>query len=107
MSNIDQELKIFNQIGDTSNMTSHNDTNIRYEVFSTTEDGSSNSQRNLKNDLNNSISFVSTSSENTRISVTVYGNDIKLNSPLKIGNCYSFLYYKGFPIITLGPECKN
>jgi hypothetical protein len=111
MANDEQQLKIFNSINDTLNITnttlSNNDTNLqyRYEGPLTTEDG--NSERNLKNDLNNSISFVSTSTENTRISISVYGNDVKLRSPLKIGKCYSFLYYKGLPIITLGPECKK
>jgi hypothetical protein len=113
MSNDEQQLKIFKSINDTStisNTTSsnidNNDSNIRYQYEGplTTEDG--NSERNLKNDLNNSISFVSTSTENTRISITVYGNDVKLKNPLKIGKCFTFLYYKGLPIITLGPECK-
>lgn len=98
-------LKNFNPVSDSSNLESNNDTNIRYDNTLTTEDG--NSQRNLRNDLNNSISFVSTSSENTRISVTVYGNDVKMESPLKIGKCFAFLYFKGFPVITLGPECKK
>ena len=100
MSNNDQQLEIFQSVNDSSNMESQIESNIRYEGALTTEDG--NSQRNL----NNSISIVSTINENTRISVSVYGNDIKLENPLKIGKCYSFLYFRGLPLITLGPECK-
>lgn len=105
--NTEQQIKIFSSINDNSNLeSSQNDTNmnIKYEGALTTED--ENSQRNLRKDLNNSISFVSTSSENVRISVSVFGNDIKVERPLKIGKCFAFLYFKGFPIITLGPECK-
>ena len=100
-TNNEQEIKIFQTINESSNMESQiESSNVRYEGALTTEEG--NSQRNL----NNSISFVSTSSENARISVQVYGNDIKIENPLKIGKCYSLLYYRGLPVITIGPECK-
>lgn len=87
------------KISETSLSNLSNETAIRYDGPITTEEGSS--HRNL----NNSISFISTSSENSRIAISVYGNDIKIDSPLKIGMCYSFLYFRGFPLITLGPEC--
>ncbi len=84
---------------------SNNDSVTRYEGPLTTEDASS--SRDLNNQLNNSISFVSTSSESSRVEICVYGNDIRLENPIKIGKCFSFLYFKGFPLFTVGPECKN
>jgi len=101
MSNKDSNLKI----ADTCLNDLNNDSNIRYEGPLTTEDVTS--SRNLNNPLNNSISFVSTSSDSARIAISVYGNDIKMENPLKIGKCFSFLYFNGYPIITIGPECKN
>ena len=92
MSNNDHHLKI----SEASLQDLNNDSTIRFEGQNTTEDGSS--QRNLNNKLRNSISFVSTSSENTRIAISVYGNDIKIENPLKIGKCFSFLYFTMYHI---------
>lgn len=102
MSNKDHQLKI----SETTLSDLNHDYGTRYEgPLTTNEDVTS--SRNLNNNSNNSISFVSTSSENTRIAISVYGNDIKMDNPIKIGKCFSFMYFKGFPIITLGPECNN
>ena len=88
-----------NSVNDTSN-----DTNFKYDHPVLTDENVTN--RNLNNNnINNSISFVSTTSENTRISISVYGNDIKVQNPFKIGKCFSLIYFKGLPIITFGPEC--
>ena len=37
----------------------------------------------------------------------VFGNDILETSPSKMGNVYTFFYYKAQPLITIGPDCKN
>lgn len=37
----------------------------------------------------------------------VFGNDILETSPKKMGNAYTFFYYKAQPLITIGPDCKN
>ena len=37
---------------------------------------------------------------------TLYGNDITIKCPKKIGNMRAFLYYKDNPLIVIGPDCK-
>ena len=94
------------KLADNSVMDISNDSNIRFES-SIISDENNASDRNLNVKINDSISCVNTSSENLRIAVSVYGNDIRIENPFKIGKCFSFLYFKGYPVITVGPECKN
>ena len=37
----------------------------------------------------------------------LFGNDIKIINPKKIGNVYAFLYFKDYPLIIIGPDCKK
>ena len=37
----------------------------------------------------------------------LYGNNIKMKNPKKIGKMWAFLYYKGNPLIVIGPNCKK
>ena len=37
---------------------------------------------------------------------TLYGNDITIKCPNKIGNMRAFLYDKDNPLIVIGPDCK-
>ena len=36
----------------------------------------------------------------------IYGSDIRIKSPYKMGKLYTFLFYKGEPIIVIGPTCN-
>lgn len=36
----------------------------------------------------------------------LYGNDIEILEPSKIGNTFSYIYINNSPCITLGPQCK-
>ena len=77
MSNKDKHLKV----SDTTLSDLNNGYGARYDgPLTTNEDVAS--SRNLNNHLNNSISFVSTSSENSRIAISVYGNDLKMENPV-------------------------
>jgi hypothetical protein len=37
---------------------------------------------------------------------TLYGNNISIKKPRKIGNMWAFLYYNDNPLIVIGPDCK-
>jgi hypothetical protein len=37
-------------------------------------------------------------------SIIVYGNDIKINSPCKMGGVYTFLFRDGEPLIVIGKQ---
>lgn len=37
---------------------------------------------------------------------TIYGNDINIKNPFKLGNSYAFLYVKNQPLIIIGPHCN-
>jgi hypothetical protein len=36
----------------------------------------------------------------------VYGNDIKIENPKKLGKTFAFLYFRKHPIIVIGPDCN-
>ncbi len=58
------------------------------------------------NQLSLNISSVSSSSSNVKLSLTVYGNDLRIKNPYKLGNVYSFLFINGNPKVILGPQCN-
>lgn len=37
--------------------------------------------------------------------VSVFGNDIRIKSPFKVGNTYSFCYINRKPLFMIGPNC--
>jgi hypothetical protein len=41
------------------------------------------------------------------VKITVFGNDLKVISPKKMGSLLTFFYIKEQPLITIGPQCKN
>lgn len=41
-----------------------------------------------------------------KLIINVYGNDIQIKSPFKIGNVFSFCYINNMPLIIIGPQCK-
>lgn len=40
-----------------------------------------------------------------KVTVLVYGNDIKIKSPFTLGKVYSFWYINSMPLIMIGPDC--
>jgi hypothetical protein len=36
----------------------------------------------------------------------IFGNPINQNNPLHLGNTITLLYFKGSPLIVIGPDCK-
>ena len=45
--------------------------------------------------------------KNNNKNLFLYGNNIKIKNPKKIGKMWAFLYYKGNPLIVIGPNCKK
>lgn len=43
---------------------------------------------------------------NTQLSICVYGNDLRIKNPLRMGNVITFLFVNGHPSIALGPQCN-
>jgi hypothetical protein len=41
------------------------------------------------------------------VKITVFGNDLKIISPRKMGSLLTFLFIKEQPLITIGPQCNN
>ena len=37
----------------------------------------------------------------------LYGNDINIKNPKKLGNLRAFLYIRDYPLIVLGPNSNN
>ena len=36
----------------------------------------------------------------------IFGNHIKSKSPIKLGNTIALFYYKGEPLVIIGPHCN-
>ena len=45
--------------------------------------------------------------KNNNKNLLLFGNNIKMKNPKKIGKMWAFLYYKGNPLIVIGPNCKK
>jgi len=93
-------------LNNSINDISMNNTSARYGPIFTDENYS---HRNLnKIDRgNNSFSFVSTNTEAySNISISVYGTDVRIKAPLKLGKTFSFFYINGYPWFIIGPQCK-
>ena len=37
----------------------------------------------------------------------LYGNDISIKNPKKLGNLRAFIYINDYPLIVLGPNCNH
>ena len=76
------------------------------------EDSSVNtSDSNIENLNSTSTSSVNQPSKepimlNEEVNDKIFGNDYSEETPFKLGNTYCFLYYKGQPMIVVGPDCK-
>lgn len=57
-------------------------------------------------EVNLTTSSSSSSHGSSKLVLTVYGNDLRIKQPSKLGNVYSFLFINGNPLIILGPQCK-
>jgi hypothetical protein len=81
-------------------------------IDSSTQNTSNNTYKKVSNDLLDSVRSVKSASEqgqennqNNENHSMVYKSNIKDKSPLKLGSLYCFLYLKGHPVFTLGPQC--
>ena len=50
------------------------------------------------------INCISKKSE--KIDIIVFGNDISISNPRKMGSLYTFFFINGEPFITIGPQCN-
>ena len=37
----------------------------------------------------------------------IYGNDVNIKNPKKLGNLRAFLYINDYPLIVIGPNCNK
>jgi hypothetical protein len=68
---------------------------------------------NNSTDYNSDSSFLNTedTKEKNLLDVskglnTLYGRDINIKNPLRIGNVFAMFYIKDQPMIIIGPHCK-
>lgn len=81
--------------------------NKKEEYHSAVQTETNDSERSL--DKTTCIDIIDTSlsdSKPKKIVIQVYGSDIRNKTPFKMGNIYGFFYYKGYPLLTLGVNCK-
>jgi hypothetical protein len=58
-----------------------------------------------ENQIELNINNVNSSS--VKLSLSVYGNNLRVKYPIKMGNVYSFLFIHGDPKMIIGPQCKH
>jgi hypothetical protein len=61
--------------------------------------------KEIDNQLSFNIGNVQTTSS-VKLTLSVYGNDLRIKYPYKMGNVFSFLFFHGDPKIIIGPQCK-
>lgn len=76
-----------------SSSTLSSDTNISLESKST--------------DIESQINSFSVSTSPPLEHEKIYGNDISISKPIHMGKTITLLYFKGNPLIVIGPDCKN
>lgn len=92
-------------------MSLTNDSNISLDIHKKTNklydevDLISSSNKKINNNSSIVISPKIRQREITSVDL-VYGTSIDIYNPMNIGAIKAFLYIKGFPIITIGPDCK-
>ncbi len=58
-------------------------------------------------ELSSSRNLTDESNVNIRpVILKIYGSDIRIKSPYKMGKLYTFLFFKGEPIFVIGPTCN-
>jgi hypothetical protein len=98
--------------GNSTDVTQDIETSQYKHVGPLSTEESENSSRDFGNQLQNVEVSLTTSSSNssregsTKVVLSVYGNDLRIKQPSKLGNVYSFLFVNGDPLIILGPQCK-
>ena len=86
-------------------MKDSNKNSIELNFIDTTNYISKNKE--LSNDIK--VSLIEDKEENieNKEQNKLYGNDIKIKNPKTIGKMWAFLYYKDYPLIVIGPNCKK
>lgn len=51
------------------------------------------------------IGNVNSSRYGGKLTLTVYGNDLRIKYPHKMGNVFTFGFCNGEPCVVLGPQC--
>jgi hypothetical protein len=73
----------------------------------------SDTMNNMTTERHNQITFpdipiakVDTTCSEKDEKLKVYGSNIKVKSPSRMGNLFTFLFISKQPIFTIGPQCK-
>ena len=83
---------------------------IELDIIDTTKENNSNKE--ILNDKSASLLNNNEETKENKIdkrgnrSNLLYGNDIKIMNPKKLGKTWAFLYYNDNPLIVIGPDCK-
>ena len=94
------------QLINSNDVTADLETSDRAGPFPTDLDSSS---RIEDNQISMNVEEVNVSHQtdnNIKLVLSVYGNDLRVKYPTKMGNVYSFIFVNGQPLIILGPQCK-
>lgn len=64
------------------------------------------STESTSNDIESQMTSFSVSTAQSVEQEKIFGNDISAIKPLHMGKTSTLLYFKGNPLIVIGPDCK-
>lgn len=85
------------------NFSTDNVTDNALDILSDSRDTSRYSDKDSRGDKGGNIALVTVSGDKNSC---VYGNDLRNKNPYRMGGYITFLFYKGQPIICIGPRCN-
>jgi hypothetical protein len=74
--------------------------------FVSTQESNSYNSRYEDNKIEMTLNLEKTEKDgNTKFVLSVYGNDLRIKFPSKMGSVYSFIFIGGNPLVIIGPQC--
>ena len=65
------------------------------------------STESTSNDIESQMTSFSVSTSQSLEQEKIFGNDISIIKPVHMGKTLTLLYFKGNPLIVIGPDCKK
>ena len=86
----------------------NNNINTNFSINETSQSSSiENSNDNNNNNINKQNNNEDISLKNDLPTDLIFGNELTKEKAKFLGNSFVLFYYKNFPLLTIGPDCKN
>jgi len=100
-----QNLNIDKNINEQNN--NNNNTNFSINETSQSTSIENSIDNNNNNNINKQNNNEDISLKNDLPTDLIFGNELTKEKAKFLGNSFVLFYYKNFPLLTIGPDCKN